>query len=212
MGRKKQAPEESTKRLLILKRAEKMFMTQAYGAVSMDALAEAVPVSKRTLYNHFKDKQSLFTAVMQTRCQLLFQKFQEALKENRTPTETLAHIGQQFLDVALEPDAINIYRTAISEAAHFPDLGLLFYESGPKRSQAVLSSYLKKLHDKGELKVPNPELAAGIFMSMLKGPIHTQRLLGVRKKVSKKEKEEIIRTAVDIFLHGHTPGVPTTFF
>ena len=34
-------------------------MAQAYSEVSMDALADAVPVSKRTLYNHFHDKKSV---------------------------------------------------------------------------------------------------------------------------------------------------------
>lgn len=212
MNREKQAPKESQKRTLILKMAEKMFMNQAYSAVSMDALAEAVPVSKRTLYNHFKDKQSLFTAVMQGRCSLLFQRFQQTLQENQTPKKTLTDIGEQFLGIVMEPDAVNMYRTAITETAKFPDLGLLFYESGPKRTQAILSDYLKKLHDKGELKVPNPELAAGIFLNMLTGRLHMQRLLGVKKQITAKEKEEIIQTAVHIFLNGHLPRVTTTFF
>ena len=212
MSRKKQAPEESTKRQLIVQMAEKMFMTQAYSAVSMDALAEAVPVSKRTLYNHFKDKQSLFTAVMQGRCHLLFHKFEQTLQENSDVKKTLTDLGEQFLGVVFEPDAINIYRTAITETAKFPALGQLFYESGPKRTQALLSSYLKKLHDKGELKVPNPELAAGIFLNMLTGRFHMQRLLGVKKQITAKEKSDIIQTAVDVFLSGHLPRVTTTFF
>lgn len=206
MGRKKQNPEDSTKRLLILQMAGKMFMNQGYSAVSMDALAEAVPVSKRTLYNHFKDKKALFSAVMQARCGQLFEKLKESLQENQSVEKALTMIGQQFLSVVLEPDAINIYRTAITEAAHFPELGQLFYDSGPKRSRAMLACYLEKLNNDGILKIPNPELAASIFLSMLMGRVQMQRLLGLKTQVSAKEKNEIIRYVVQIFLHGHEAG------
>src|SRR5665213_1216003 len=99
MGRKKQIPEESAKRALILKTAQKLFMEQGYSKVSMDALAEAVPVSKRTLYNHFNDKSALFIAVMQERCQQVFEKFERTLKDGeRSVEQTLTLLGEQFLN------------------------------------------------------------------------------------------------------------------
>ena len=203
MGRKKQKPEDSEKRLLILKMAEKMFMKQSYSGVSMDALAEAVPVSKRTLYNHFKDKESLFTAVMLSRCQLLFGKFEKTLKDRKTVEQTLHTIGHQYLSVVMEQDALNIYRIAITETVKFPALGQLFYELGPKRSKTMLAEYLQRLSDKGELNVPNAELAAGMFLNMLTGRLHMARLLGVKKKATAKEKDELVKYAVHIFLRGH---------
>lgn len=202
MGRKKQNPEESAKRQLILKMAGKMFMTQGFSQVSMDALAEAVPVSKRTLYNHFKDKKALFSAVMQSRCQLVFNKLTEILQDDKSPEQTLTTIGQQFLGVVLEPDAVNIYRTAITEAQQFPELGKLFFESGPKRSTAILADYLKKLHERGALHIPNPELAANVFLGMLFNRIQMKCMLGLKKTVSVKEKNEIIRFVVGVFLYG----------
>jgi TetR/AcrR family transcriptional repressor of mexJK operon len=204
MGRKKQNPEDSIKRGLILKKAAKMFMTQGYSAVSMDGLAEAVPVSKRTLYNHFKDKKALFTAVMQNRCQLLFSTLEQSLDGSQNVEKTLTEIAKEFLGVVLEPDALNIYRTAITESQHFPELGKLFYESGPKRSRAILAEYLSKVDASGEMKVPNPELAAGIFLNMLLGRIQMQCLLGLKKDVSPAEKNEIIRYVVTVFLYGHS--------
>src|ERR1700683_1998112 len=104
MGRKKQNPEDSEKRGLILAMAAKMFMSQGYSQVSMDALAEAVPVSKRTLYNHFKDKKALFTAVMQHRCHLLFGKLEQSMKDNQSVEATLKAIGRQFLDLVMASD------------------------------------------------------------------------------------------------------------
>jgi TetR/AcrR family transcriptional repressor of mexJK operon len=204
MGRKKQNPAESAKRSLILKQAGKMFMTLGFSAVSMDALAEAVPVSKRTLYNHFNDKKALFTAIMQSRCQLLFNQLQESLNEHQGIEKTLTAIAEQFLAVVFEPDAINIYRIAITEAQSFPEMGKLFYESGPKRSTMMLASYLEKTHKKGLLSIKNPELAANVFLSMLTNRMQMQCMLGLKKSTSKKEKKEIISYVVQVFLHGQT--------
>jgi TetR/AcrR family transcriptional repressor of mexJK operon len=206
MGRKKQNLDESPKRLLILKTASKMFMTLSYDEVSMDALADAIPVSKRTLYNHYKDKKALFSAVMQNRCQMVFSKLSEILQDNKSPEYTLTNIGQQYLGIVLEPDAVNIYRTAITESQKFPELGKLFYEAGPKRSTAILADYLKSLHTKKILNVPNPELAANTFMGMLLNRIQMKCMLGFQKRVSEEEKNDIVRYVVKVFLYGNTAG------
>jgi TetR/AcrR family transcriptional repressor of mexJK operon len=205
MGRKKQNPEESAKRRLILKTAEKMFMTCDYNAVSMDGLADAVPVSKRTLYNHFKDKKALFTAVMQNRCQLLFNNMERTIQENQSVEQTLTTIGKHFLALVFEPDTVNIHRTAITQSAKFPELGQLFYESGPKRSTGALAAYFKKLHTNKILWIPKPELAASAFIGMLKNNMQMKCILGLKKHVSAKEKNDMIKYAVRVFLHGQQP-------
>lgn len=205
MARKKQNPEDSHKRALILQTAAKMFMSQGFSEVSMDMLAEAVPVSKRTLYNHFKDKKALFTSVMQVRCEALFDKLERSVQSRDSVENTLTGIGGHFLDLVMAQDSVNIYRTAIMESQHFPELGKLFYESGPKRSKGVLMVYFQKLHDDGVVHIDDAGLAAGMFLSMLKGGVHMQRLLGVKKSVSPKEKKEIVAYAVRVFLYGHQP-------
>ncbi len=205
MGRKKQNPQESVKHQRVLDMAAKMFMTQSYHEVSMDALADAVPVSKRTLYNHFKDKKALFSAVMQARCQYVFKRFTEELQQVRSVEQTLIGLGRQFLGVVLEPDAVNIYRTAIMQTQHFPDLGKRFYEMGPKRSTAVLAEYLRKMHGEGKLHITDAELAANTFLGMLINRTHMKCLLGLKKSVSKAEREKIIRYVVQVFFHGNQP-------
>jgi TetR/AcrR family transcriptional repressor of mexJK operon len=203
MGRKKQDPENNAKRTLILQIASKMFISQGYSSVSMDALAEAVPVSKRTLYNHFTDKRALFTAVMQQRCQHVFDQLEQTLYSEKTPRQALTALGKQFLTMVLEPDAINIYRTAITEAQAFPELGELFFESGPRRAARTLADYLKKLDAAHALTIPNPELAAHFFFSMIKSRPQMQCMLRIKTNLSKKEKDEIVHYAVDVFLKGH---------
>nr|WP_269747949.1 TetR/AcrR family transcriptional regulator [Methylomonas lenta] len=48
--------------------AEQAFIVHGYSGASMAAIAEVVPVSKPSLYNHFKGKQELFVAVIASQC------------------------------------------------------------------------------------------------------------------------------------------------
>ena len=59
---------ENPKRLAILDAAGRLFLERGFNDTSMDAIAEAAPVSKPTLYSHFKDKGDLFAAVINGRC------------------------------------------------------------------------------------------------------------------------------------------------
>jgi AcrR family transcriptional regulator len=203
MGRKKQDPSTSAKRVLILKAAGEMFVKHGFSAVSMDAIAEAVPVSKRTLYNHFSDKKELFTAVMGKRCQQVFEMLEENLHEEREVKLMLSEVGRRFLEIVLDAEALDMYRTLITEAQKFPELGKLFYESGPSRTQGMLAQYLGKLHEKKILQVPRPEKAAVVFFSMMLNRVQMQCLLGVKQHVTPEERADIIHYAVEVFTRGH---------
>jgi len=204
MGRKKLDPATSVTRQRILEAASRLFVRKGYHTVSMDAVAEAAPVSKRTLYNHFSDKNALFQAVIQNRCGQLSAKLERSLQDYQDAEEALTKVGQQFLATVLAPDGINLYRTLLTESQQFPELGKLFYESGPARTRKLLTEYLQHLHDRDVLRVPDPELASGMFIGMLFNRIHMQCLIGLKKQVSAKEINAIVAYAVTLFLRGHS--------
>lgn len=203
MARPKQNPEDSVKRARILEVAGQMFLEQGFSRVSMDAIAEAAPVSKPTLYSHFKDKEALFIAVVAPRCQAMFQSFEKGIATESPIEDALYEIGVGFLDLVLLPDAISVHRTVLGETQTFPALGQLFYETGPKKSLEILADYLQKQEKAGRIKLSDPIAAAAMFVSMLKGYAHLQVLLGLRKTVTRKERENHARYVVDVFLNGH---------
>jgi len=51
-------------RELILRQAERLFMQRGYAAVSVGDVAEAVGVTKPTLYYHYGDKEGLYAAML----------------------------------------------------------------------------------------------------------------------------------------------------
>lgn len=194
------------KREQILAVAGQLFMEHGFNAVTMDAIAEAAPVSKPTLYNHFSSKADLFFAVMTARADNLFNTLQNEIKPNRPVEETFAKIGHSFLDVVLRPEAIRMYRLMIAESGQFPELGEIFYESGPRKICGLIATYLAKEHEAGRLHVPNPDLSANFFINMIKGNGHMQCVMGIKNKIPPKERAEIIDYAVSVFLNGHRPN------
>ena len=44
--------------------AERLFLDRGFGAVSMDELAEAAGVARRTLYNQFANKEEIFREML----------------------------------------------------------------------------------------------------------------------------------------------------
>ncbi len=51
-------------RELILRQAERLFMQRGFAAVSVGDVAEAVGVTKPTLYYHFGDKEGMYAAML----------------------------------------------------------------------------------------------------------------------------------------------------
>lgn len=58
--------EESGMRVTIIEQAKCLFIEHGYHGLSMREIAEKVGVSKPALYYHFKDKEELFCAVLNT--------------------------------------------------------------------------------------------------------------------------------------------------
>ena len=48
----------------IVEAAERLFLERGFGAVSMDELAEAAGVARRTLYNQFASKEEIFREML----------------------------------------------------------------------------------------------------------------------------------------------------
>src|SRR6218665_179406 len=56
---------QCAKRLSILDAAAEVFCRQGFAGASIDEIASAACVSRQTVYNHYREKDNLFTAVVE---------------------------------------------------------------------------------------------------------------------------------------------------
>lgn len=85
--------EESNIKEKILKGAEDLFMKYGVRSISMDDIARHLSVSKKTLYQHFADKEDLVTMTCQAHLQRSCMDFLQARDSSGNAIEELANIS-----------------------------------------------------------------------------------------------------------------------
>jgi TetR/AcrR family transcriptional regulator len=95
-------PEES--RAAILQAAVREFSREGVAGARTDAIARAAGVNKALLYYYFKDKETLYAAVLDQVFEGLSQCIQKALSSDLPPREKLlAYAGAHFDYIASHP-------------------------------------------------------------------------------------------------------------
>lgn len=95
-------PEQS--RAAILQAAVREFSREGVAGARTDAIARAAGVNKALLYYYFKDKETLYGAVLDHVFAGLKESIQEALDSDQPPREKLlAYVGAHFDYIASHP-------------------------------------------------------------------------------------------------------------
>ena len=193
-------PEPLSKRDAIVAAAGHLFLEVGFENTSMDAIAEAANVSKRTVYNHFTGKDVLFGEVMMGWCKALGGP--EGPPASDDPADGLATFGRQMLNLVTSPMPVSLLSRLIAGRDQFPDLCQAFWRAGPDRVGGYLTEYLADLDRRGILKVDDPTLAAMQFIGLVIGPFHLRRLLDIGAPPTADEIDSTVDRAVAIFMHG----------
>lgn len=190
------------KRRDILKGAGEVFLSAGYGAASMDAVADAAGVSKMTVYRYFPGKEALFAGLLEDMCSRIVDDELGAELEAAEPADALRAFAEKTLDVIYAPDTVALHRIVIAEAGRFPELGRLFYDSGPAPHVATLADYFADREDDPLLRISDPVEDAEAFLSLVRGYAHQRLLLGAAPAPGKAERRRQIDAAIARFMAG----------
>lgn len=203
-------PKDSAKREDIVVAATKLFMEKGYELTSMEAVAREANVSKLTIYSHFADKEQLFRAIIQYRCDKIGmpQSFPE---EAAMPAEeAFLKIAQRALSIIYRPDSLRLMRIIQAEALHHPEIVSAYYEAGPRCVKAAFTGLLETFNRQGKLAIPDPVRASEQFFSLLKGEPLQRILLMVAPVPDAEQIEAHIQATVKFFLAAYRPTSPQT--
>jgi len=196
------------KRDAILTAATRMFLVEGYSAVSMDAIAEAAPVSKPTLYNYFAGKPALFAAVVAHVCAAMGATVTRLAADGGDLRGDLKAIARVCVDVVYAPDSLRLYRMIMAELKNFPELGQLAYDSGALPLLDGIARYLRGAEGRYGVDFPKVEASTRLFISMLMGDEYHRCLLGIKETLSVRERTHLVNRVVDCFLRAHDVDVP----
>lgn len=170
------------KRRAIVDAATTLFLAEGYLATSMDQIAAAASVSKQTVYKQFADKQSLFREIVTATVARVSDPVAEqvaSLRDSDDLDTGLRDLARALLAQVIRPSVMQLRRLVIGEAGRFPELGRLFYDSGPGRTIGTLAATFENLAARGALRLEDPLLAAEHFnWLVMSAPLNRVMLCG----------------------------------
>ena len=178
----------------ILKGAMEEFLANGYAATSMDKVAKTAGVSKATVYSHFGDKESLFSALIQDLAQDKF-KMVMGLEHTQSiagdPQEVLSAIATRMLDNTMGDRAFqNFIRIIIGESERFPELAQVYVNNLAKPAIETLTQYFTT-HP--ELKLEDPEATVRVMIGTLIYYVMLQEMLH-GKDILPLESDRLVNT------------------
>ncbi len=186
---------------MIVNAARTLFLEEGFGATSMDAIAQKAGVSKPTLYSHFQNKEGLFSEVMMSLCcEVGGPPLADEFSTTQSPDVVLKQLAHFMLKRALHPTGMALFRTVLAEAPKFPELGQVFWQTGPQRFTEMVSQYLATLDREGVLTIPDPQAASEQFRALIIGTYVLPTLMGVVAIPSDKELNRRLTNTVSAFL------------
>jgi TetR/AcrR family transcriptional repressor of mexJK operon len=196
-------PKDLGKRDAILDAAKRLFSTHGFDGTSMDAIAKAAEVSKLTVYSHFGDKDALFKAAVESKCEQQMPPGLFQVPPGTPIRDALLAIARGFHGLIHSPESLSLHRMMIASAGQDAHLAELFFDAGPRKTLSDFERFLHQAIKAKQLDIPDPARAAQHFFCLLKGIGHLKQLCGCAKPVPKREVAAHIDSVVDMFLSAY---------
>jgi TetR/AcrR family transcriptional repressor of mexJK operon len=188
------------KRSLILKIAGKLFLERGFAGTSMGEIASAGAGSKGTLYTYFKSKEELFVAFMTEEIAARASMTFDPLHDGASPRKSLLDLGRRYIRLVTSPTTSALFRVVVHETPHFPEIGHMFDEAGPRAAKQRLAAYLESCVSLGKLEVDDVPIAVEQFLLMCQAGIWQDFLFGQRGAPTDAEIDVTVEAAVKTFL------------
>jgi AcrR family transcriptional regulator len=193
--------DRDARRELILDVAQGVFLEEGFANASMSTIAARLGGSKGTLYNYFKSKDELFNAYVERRC-LWQDEIFAAPNDNETPDQTLQRIGRAYLTRVLTDFNLKNFRLIAAEAQRSPDIGLTFYDAGPRKGAERVAELLGEMARAGHIDFAgqDPLDVAHQFLGLVQSRYFKARLCNAIPELSPKQIEDEAALATRTFL------------
>jgi TetR/AcrR family transcriptional regulator of autoinduction and epiphytic fitness len=150
----------------IVKAAEHLFLKRGFGSVSMDELAMAAGVARRTLYNQFSSKEEIFREMLVRVSGQLEDAFPSGVETQGDVEDVLRLVARTILELHKQPEYLGFLRMVVADSRQFPWIAEEFAAVMDPQTERLVR-YLAHLTALGILDCRNPMIAAHQFMGML---------------------------------------------
>jgi TetR/AcrR family transcriptional repressor of mexJK operon len=157
---------------LILDAAARVFLAEGYTAATVDEVAQAAGVAKRTIYNLYADKAALFRATILgsiDTADAFTSSLVDAVRSVVDPVAELPQIGARLAQAVLTRSVLPLRRLLVMESRTFPDLAAEYRDRAPDAVLRALAELFANLGRSGHLTIDDPQVAAEHFAFLVMG-------------------------------------------
>lgn len=194
------------RRSQILDAAIEVFGNKGLDIATVDEIAQAVGISKGTIYLYFKSKDEIFDAILAERSLVpqmadLIESTKVAIESDELPLQLfLERISDKFLREM--DNYFPLFRLVLADARRFPVQAEHVYNNLILKANQMFAELLSVQVEAGKIKtLDSPMITARCFIGMLIIYVLSQEMLGGKKFLPIK-RDEWVKEAVRLFMEG----------
>lgn len=192
---------KADRRRAIVETAAALFAERGFRGVTTKEIARRVGVTEPVLYEHFKTKRELYSAIIDGTSNENFERALAVLHDsasNDPPRQFFLKLASLIVENTSRQTSY--IRLILFSALEKHELSELCFERHARVIYSLVIEYLKRQMEAGVVRKTNPALAARVFI----GTVHHYCIfeLTFGFKIVRASKKRAIETMVDIFLNG----------
>ncbi|MGB0036246.1 MAG: TetR/AcrR family transcriptional regulator [Candidatus Acidiferrales bacterium] len=200
MEQKHNRVPSADRRQQIIDIAMRLFAKNGFRGTTTREIAKLAHVNEAILFRHFRYKEDLYWAVVESGCRKgrSHQEFREMLNEAE-PREALTAVAEEFL-VRLRKDP-SMMRLYLFTALENHKLSYRLFRTHALRYHEILADYIRTRIRRGEFRRVDPRLAARSFLGMISQHYQVHELFGA-KRFQRFDPHRVSEALTDIWLGG----------
>lgn len=178
-----------------------LFARQGFEGTTTRQIAERAHVNEAILFRHFRHKEDLYWAVIESKCRGARgrRELQSRLRRATSPREALASVAEDILRRNMDdPTRMRLF---LFSALENHGLSHRFFRTHVARYYDVLEDYVRGCIRRGEFRRVDARLAARSFLGMVAQHYQVQELFG-GKRYERFAPRRVSETLADIWVGG----------
>jgi AcrR family transcriptional regulator len=156
---------------VLLDKALDLFLELGYERTSIDAITAVAGVAKRTIYQRYGDKKTLFKAALEQAIEEWIVPISELqAAETDGLEQSLLNIGRILVANIMSPAGLRLLRITNAEAGHMPEIGAFTYKYGTGRTIAYLADLFVRHLGRDSASNDWEEAAVAFLYLVVSGP------------------------------------------
>ena len=200
MEPKRKRMKADQRRQEIIRAAMEVFARNGFGGSTTREIAENAGISEAMIYSHFRNKQDLYTAIIDEKLQESEPLYYplDAMRNKDDPRVFITIVSNYL---RRQSEDTTFLRLLLFSALEGHELASMFVAGPVRKFFEFLSEYIRDRIDEGALKPINPEITSRCLLGMVHYFVLLREVLG-DDTLNPIDPAEVIETIVKIFCQG----------